>query len=59
MQDSAGAMLMLMCKNNFVVEPSSWLEYRVNVIESSFDLFIERKNVCFVICFEYTTMCFS
>lgn len=37
-------MTLLMCMENFVVEPTLWLEYEANEAETSFDLFVERKH---------------
>ena len=43
-QGGAGTMSLLMCKENFVVEPSLCLQYEANEAETSFDLFIECKR---------------
>ena len=32
-----------MCKDNFVVDPSLWLEYATNDVNPIFDTFVERK----------------
>lgn len=42
-QDGVEAMPLLMCKNNFIVEPSLFLEYQTNEGNPSFDLFVQRK----------------
>ena len=36
-------MPLLMCKDNFVIEPSLWLEYASNEVNPTFDTFVERK----------------
>jgi hypothetical protein len=36
-------MPLLMCKDNFIVEPSLWLEYATDVANPAFDAFVERK----------------
>jgi hypothetical protein len=39
-----GVLLLLMCKDNFVVDPSLWLEYATSEANHSFDTFIKRKH---------------
>ena len=36
-------MPLLMCKGNFVIEPSLWLEYATSEANPTFDRFVERK----------------
>jgi len=36
-------MTLLMCKDNFVVDPSLWLEYATNEANPTFDTFVEHK----------------
>jgi hypothetical protein len=37
-------MSLLMCKDNFVVEPTLWLEYVTEEAKPSFDAFFKRKR---------------
>ena len=41
--DEVGVLPLLMCKDNFVVDPSLWLEYATNEANLTFDTFVERK----------------
>ena len=36
-------MPLLMCKDNFVVEPSLWLKYATSEANTTFDTFVEHK----------------
>jgi len=38
-----GVLVLLMCKDNFVVDPSLWLEYATNEVDPTFDTFVKRK----------------
>jgi hypothetical protein len=38
-----GVLPLLMCKDNFIVEPSLLLEYATNEVDPTFDTFVERK----------------
>jgi hypothetical protein len=38
-----GILPLLMCKDNFVVDPSLWLKYVTNEVDPTFDTFVERK----------------
>jgi hypothetical protein len=38
-----GILPLLICKDNFVVDPSLWLEYATNEVDPTFDIFVERK----------------
>jgi hypothetical protein len=38
-------MPLLMCKGNFVAEPSLWLECATEEAKSSFDAFVKRKQM--------------
>ena len=40
-QDEVGVMPLLMCKDNFAVEPSFW--FGIRSVNPSFDLFVGRK----------------
>jgi hypothetical protein len=37
-------MPLLMCKGNFVVEPTLWLEYANEEAKPTFDAFVKRKQ---------------
>jgi hypothetical protein len=43
-QDEVMVMPLLMCKGNFVAEPSLWLEHGTEEAKSSFDVFVKRKQ---------------
>jgi hypothetical protein len=43
-QDGVMVMPLLMCKGNFVAEPTLWLEYGTEEAKSSFDVFVKRKQ---------------
>jgi hypothetical protein len=43
-QDGVMVMPLLMCKCNFVAEPTLWLEYGTEEAKSSFDVFVKRKQ---------------
>jgi hypothetical protein len=38
-----GVLPLLMCKDNFVVDPSLWLEYATNEVDPTCDTFVKRK----------------
>jgi hypothetical protein len=42
--DEVVVMPLLMCKSNFVAEPTLWLEYVTEEAKSSFDVFVKRKR---------------
>jgi len=48
-------MPLLMCMDNFVVEPSLWLEYATIEVNTTFDTFVERK---LSYAFSYDVFCF-
>jgi hypothetical protein len=43
-QDGVMVMPLLMCKGNFVAEPTLWLEYATEEAKSSFNVFVKRKQ---------------
>jgi hypothetical protein len=43
-QDGVMVMPLLMCKGNFVAEPTLWLEYGTEEAKSSFDVLVKHKQ---------------
>jgi hypothetical protein len=43
-QDEVVVIPLLMCKGNFVAEPTLWLEYATEEAKSSFDVFVKCKR---------------
>jgi hypothetical protein len=41
---------LLMCKGNFVAEPTLWLEYATKEAKPSFDAFVKRKQTKILLC---------
>jgi hypothetical protein len=42
--DEVVVMPLLMCKGNFVAEPTLWLEYATEEEKPCFDVFVKRKR---------------
>jgi hypothetical protein len=42
-QDEVMVMPLLMCKGNFIAEPTLWLKYATEEAKSSFDVFVKHK----------------
>jgi hypothetical protein len=43
-------MPLLMCKGNFVAEPTLWLEYATERAKPTFDAFVKRKQTYLLLC---------